>query len=246
MSAAWTLERILERARATESRLPYEVGAFVVLEACEAILDAPRKLEPAHVAVSEGGDISLLGGETSDDSAAARGVANLLASALVAAGDEIPAMLMALIDGDKAEARGLAAYRDELEAALVPLNRSAARRVLGRQLRDLGRMRSSAGDIRASAEDVRDADAALDAILGYDGPSVAPEVEAPLNAEAGADADELPASAPRPSSAPLARTRDPDLAGIEERSEGGGGLRAYVVVVLIAAIATGLYVWLRG
>jgi hypothetical protein len=102
-------------------------------------------------------------------------------------------MLMHLVDVPQARKLGLAGYRDELEAALVPLNRAAARRVLARQLRELTRPRAGTrpGDGAGTGpEDAVAADADLDALLGYEAPPADSEPEAP------AAPSEPPAPAP--------------------------------------------------
>jgi hypothetical protein len=129
------LVRALDRRGAT---LPVEIGTFMVLEACEAMLaSGPRELQGlANLRVSDHGATSL-SGVASEDEAGARSLHRCLAELLSAAGPRLPPALAQLVEkGPPGGAFSLRALRDELEAALVPINRNASRRVLARFARD--------------------------------------------------------------------------------------------------------------
>jgi hypothetical protein len=153
--SAEELLRALERRDAT---LPAEISTFLVLEGCESMIEnGPRELAGlASVRVSEHGTVTL-GGPACDDEASARALHRLLSSLLEAAGPSLPPALRALSEnGPRGGAFSLGALRDELEAALVPLNRNASRRVLSRFARE------AAHPLMAS----EDVDAALNSLLG--------------------------------------------------------------------------------
>ena len=260
--------RVIDVCRDRDVRLAYEIGAFVVFEACEAVLTKPRAVRAADVWVSPEGATRVAQGTTADDAAAAGSLAELLAAALVVAGQEVPGMLMHLVDVQHARKLGLAGYRDELEAALVPLNRAAARRVLARQLRELTRPKAGArpqdGD-HAGAGDAAAADADLDALLGYEAPPAPPESEVPpapspvvsaaTNEPAARVASdrvrEPTASAalagPSQVQVPLGLPREPELDGVVEARAAGPsrGLVGLVVFIALAVVA-GLYAWLSA
>lgn len=148
------LVRALARRGAS---LPVEIGTFMVLEACEAMLaNGPRALAGlTHLRISEAGATSL-SGPACDDEQGARSLHRCLGALLEAAGPRLPPPLSRLIEnGPPGEGFTLRALRDELEAALVPLNRNASRRVLARFARD-------AGQAPIEPEDV---DAALNSLL---------------------------------------------------------------------------------
>lgn len=184
-----SLARVIELCRERDVRLAYEIGAFVVFEACEAVLDSPRVLRAGDVWVSSAGDTRAAEGPEATSPEAAAALAELLAGVLVVAGQEVPRMLLHLVDVDRAQALQLNGYRDELEAALVPLNRSAARRVLARQLRELARPKSERAG--AGAHEAADADADVDALLGYSAPPGGASAAA-VESEAAAAADGAP------------------------------------------------------
>ncbi|MEM9193473.1 MAG: hypothetical protein AAGF12_30140 [Myxococcota bacterium] len=169
------LVAVLKRKKA---RLPFEIGAFVTLEVCEALLDAPAKVTPADVRVGEDGAVSVFSAPNSATNAeAAESVVSLLAHLLVAAGTGVPASLLDLIEHGPSDGKwDLGRLRDELEASLVPLNRGAARRVLSRMLRE------ASGAFTSQSEPVQPVtsslDAELDELMGF-------EDEAPPLASSG-------------------------------------------------------------
>jgi hypothetical protein len=99
---------------------------------------------------------------------AVQSVIDLLAQLLVAAGPGVPPRLLSLIE-ERAQTRkwDLARLRDELESALVPLNRGASRRVLSRMLRETKRADgpSAVAPAPRPIPDEGDMDAELDALM---------------------------------------------------------------------------------
>ncbi|MCA9574585.1 MAG: hypothetical protein KC668_04085 [Myxococcales bacterium] len=253
-AAEISLAQVIERCREREARLAYEIGAFVVFEACEAVLESPCVVRPTDVWIAPTGEtrVDLAACGTSGSAESAASLARLLAGVLVVAGQEVPAMLLHLVDVTHAERLELAGYRDELEAALVPLNRAAARRVLSRQLRELARPRA---DASVDSAIVAAADADLDALLGYEAPA---SEETPDGAQGGTESagdvtsalDASSAMSPG-TSAPDARAgsaalgRAPDLTGIEER-RGGAGRFAWLGVIVIVGVVVVAYLWFGG
>ena len=123
-------------------RLPFEIGAFVALEACEGLLQESVKLEPDDVRVTLEGSVLVADSATSaDPDEAARSLVSVLARLLVAAGPGVPPYLLQLVkESATGEAsRDLRALHDAIEASLIPINRGASRRVLARLVRESDR-----------------------------------------------------------------------------------------------------------
>lgn len=136
-----TLQELLQTLKAKKIRVPSEIGAFVALEVCEALTRGPARVSTSDVRIADDGIVSLFvppNSATQDE--AARAIVGLLASVLVAAGTGAPAALIRLVEDGAPTGPGcLDRLRDDLEAALVPLNRQAARRVLARMVREAKR-----------------------------------------------------------------------------------------------------------
>jgi hypothetical protein len=160
-----TLQELLSTLKARKVRVPSEIGAFVALEVCESLGRGPARVATADVRIADDGTISLFVPPNSATlEEAARAVVGLLASVLVAAGTGAPAALIRLVeDGAPTGVGCLDRLRDDLEAALVPLNRGAARRVLARMVREAKREAPRALSDRPGPVDRMDAD--LDDLL---------------------------------------------------------------------------------
>jgi hypothetical protein len=139
-AASVTAEDLVRALKRRKAALPAEIGSFVVLEACEAQLrGGPARLSAAHVLISEEGTIQLAAMQACAELEATQTLHQLLAFMLVAAGPApLPALMRLLEKGPSRGVWTLAALRDDLEASLVPLNRTASRRVLSRFVREIG------------------------------------------------------------------------------------------------------------
>ncbi|MGB5268252.1 MAG: hypothetical protein WBN30_16785, partial [Polyangiales bacterium] len=123
-------------------RLPFEIGAFVALEACEDLLLEAVKLDADDVRVTLEGSVVLSGeAERADPDEAARSLLSVLARLLVAAGPGVPPHLLQLVEENVTgqKPRGLRHLHDAIEASLIPINRGASRRVLARLVRESDR-----------------------------------------------------------------------------------------------------------
>ena len=216
-----SVQEILVMLRATEGRLPHEVGAFIALQSCEAVLDRPRRIDPSVVHVTAEGEVVLDGAPDAAPSEASASVVDLLASLMVAARNEVPPAFVRIIE--RKTPTELPRLRDEIEAGLLPLNRSASRRILSRQVRDLLR-----GDHNPAPKlSSREADASLDAWLGV------VRHEIPL------------ADDPVEKARAFIEAPDPLLEGIEEEgSRGGAWLFGILLGVVLAAGGVAAYVGL--
>lgn len=194
--AGTTIDDLVAALKSRRAPLPFEIGAFVALSVCEELVSAPAQVSGSVVRIAPDGAVSVSAPTAASDEACARSIVALLAQLLVAAGPSVPPRLHALVDrGPSDGAWRVERVRDELAAALVPLNRGASRRVLARLVRESGReQRPSAapvvveGAARGSLDD--ELDALLDAApLGASVGRVSPGAEAE---RAGAAFDTLP------------------------------------------------------
>ncbi len=185
-----TVEELVRLMKARGRRLPSEIGAFIALECAEQLADGPALVTMSAIRISEEGLVSVF---AQPGSASAEGCAEsivaMLAGLLVASGTAVPRALIQVIESE--EPRGenaLGGLRDHLEAALVPLNRQASRRVLARVVREARRPASE----RPPALEGEGIDDALDSLLG------------------GAEEPAVPA-APTPALPPAAASRPTSL-----------------------------------
>ncbi len=145
-------------------RLPFEIGAFVALEACEGLLQQSVKLDADLVRVTaEGSVVVAEAAESADPQEAARSLVSVLARLLVAAGPGVPPYLLDLVnESASAQApRDLRHLHDAIEASLIPINRGASRRVLARLVRESDRPPAPP----VPEVDPRELDAELDELL---------------------------------------------------------------------------------
>lgn len=196
------------------ARLPFEIGAFVALEACERLLEGPAVIGGADVRIADDGTVSVFAPPNSaSGEQSARALVTLLAHLLVAAGPDVPAPLLSLVERGPSDGRWeLRRLRDDLEASLVPLNRAAARRVLSRFLRETRRATASVPPPGpGGAGGGGDVDADLDALIGNPARPTPPPGSAPAVARA-----RVPSTAPGGAKSPEAQTADLDalLAGV--------------------------------
>ncbi len=164
-----TGEELVRSLRRRQASLPSEIGTFVVFEACEAMLShAPLVATLGSLMVSDEGLVSLPTAEPTDQEGAARSLHGVLTSLLVVAGPAPTRALMRLAEEGPLDGRWtLDQMRDDLEAALVPLNRKASRRVLARLVRETGRGDRPSG--RAAPRlTFNDLDQELSSLLGVE------------------------------------------------------------------------------
>ena len=139
-TASVSVEELVAVTQRKNGRIPYEVGAFLVLQACELLLRHPVLFRLEHLHVAEDGTVLLVHyvpGAARED-ILARQVVSLLASLLVMAGPEVPSRLLALVDARprQEESPSLTRLKQELHAILAPLGRESARQMLARFVRE--------------------------------------------------------------------------------------------------------------
>ena len=134
--------QLVEELEQRGDRLPFEIGAFVALEACEGLLQESVKLDADDVRVTAEGSVVVSDGAPRvDPDEAARSLVSVLARLLVAAGPGVPPYLLQLVKDTKTgeNPRDLRHLHDAIEASLIPINRGATRRVLARLVRESDR-----------------------------------------------------------------------------------------------------------
>ncbi len=167
---ALNVEQFLQRLKRKGVPLQFEIGAFVALETCEAIVDKPVRVGRDCVWVNEQGQVAVAEEAPRSDSElqAVRSLLDLLSDLLLASAPGVPEDLLRLVDaGSETAARTLKSLRDELEASLVPLNRQATRRVLARLVREAtaqGERPNVAPPQRIKQSEL---DASFDDLVGY-------------------------------------------------------------------------------
>jgi hypothetical protein len=136
---AVSVQALLASLTQRRAALPAEIGCFAVLEAVESMRRSrPARLDPSSVMISDEGQVTLAAPPTDDERLAVQSAASLLSALLSAAARPPTPQLARLAAAESVEyVVTLGAMRDELEAALVPLNRQASRRVLARMVREM-------------------------------------------------------------------------------------------------------------
>lgn len=134
---SFTVSHVLLAAGPNPALLSSETAAYLVLSLAEQSLTHPRRVCADHVLLHPGGAITVGDVPECDPDDNGALLRELLGRLLTCASQTtISDTLAAIVQG---RARGPAALRSELQTALVPLNRGAARRALNRLYRKLER-----------------------------------------------------------------------------------------------------------
>ena len=163
MSTDVGVGQLVEELEQRGDRLPFEIGAFVALEACEGLLQESVRLEADDVRVTaEGSVVVARSAARAEPDEAAKSLVSVLTRLLVAAGPGVPPYLLQLVREEAREEsrRDLRHLHDAIEASLIPLNRGASRRVLARLVRESDRPPAPEESI-----DPQELDAELDELL---------------------------------------------------------------------------------
>jgi len=135
-----TLSEVKRAARAHRAPLAGESAGYLVLALADQIVDAPRRVIADDVQLAEDGGLRMARGQASSDGEAETTLRELLDSLLLVASSGSTALLRA---SRRREPSGLSAFVSELESALIPVNRAAARRALARLQRETARALNS-------------------------------------------------------------------------------------------------------
>ena len=138
-----TVDEILNAARVGAASLTGETAGYLVLSAADGVSESSGRLLPSGVLLAEDG--TLIAGRLAVGSAVdlEADLRALLARMLSHSRQGVPALLRVARPMEATEARGIVRLVGEIEAALIPVNRSAARRALSRLHRDVVRAKAA-------------------------------------------------------------------------------------------------------
>jgi len=143
LDSSVTLEEIFAVVGTKRVPLAPELAGYLVLEVAEHADPGGGDVDPKSVFVGDEGTVALVkprrDGATGDAEASIRAV---LARLLEASGSQTPALAAA---SKRKPGGGLPALAEELEAALIPVNRAAGRRALARLAREVKRVTLGVG-----------------------------------------------------------------------------------------------------
>jgi len=142
-----TLQDVVRAARQRAVPLSSENAGYLALAVGERAGSSPRRLNVLQVELAADASVHLGAGEACSTEEAERDLRQLLASLLEVASSPGPALVRCAA---REPGGGLANFNGELEKALIPLNRAAARRALLRLVRETERAVHS-GRLRAAA-----------------------------------------------------------------------------------------------
>lgn len=128
-----TLCEVRRAARAHRAPLAGESAGYLVLAIADQVLNAPRLVRAEQVQLSEGGALRVLSGQASSEAEAELSLRQVLEQLLSIASSGSAALTRA---SRRTVPLGLSSLVHELEAALIPVNRAAARRALARVHRE--------------------------------------------------------------------------------------------------------------
>lgn len=130
---SFTLSHVMQGARRAPEILSSETAAYAVLSLAEQIMGAPREVTADGVLLNASGSLVVADVPHCSAQVADECLRELLSSLLERVSSAtVSDALRHVVQSD---AKGPVALRSELQAALVPLNRSAARRALARLYR---------------------------------------------------------------------------------------------------------------
>ncbi|WP_437996309.1 hypothetical protein WMF26_35170 [Sorangium sp. So ce185] len=174
MSACVTLEEVLAAAHARCASLVPETSGYLALAVGDATSRLPLRLDDRAVLLTTEGTVTVRSrGEPVAPAEAARLLRDLLARLLSASAGSMPNLAATARPRPASELDPDAVAR-ELEAALIPVNRNAARRALARLARETLRAKE-AGRLRRARAEVQERPAAQGASEGVKPPLARPE-----------------------------------------------------------------------
>lgn len=143
LEASVTVEEVIGVVATKRVPLAPELAGYLALEIAEAPPAQGAEIDPRQVYVGEEGAVAIVrprGAEATGDAEAS--IRALLGRLLEVGGSQTPALGAA---ARKASGAGLPALVEELEAALIPVNRGAGRRALARLAREVKRVTLGVG-----------------------------------------------------------------------------------------------------
>jgi hypothetical protein len=145
-----TLLEVVAAAQKHAAALPGELAGYLLLATADQVASAPRCPDARDIALDEDGNVRVIGGDAATDTQAERRLRELFTFTLSTSAPVTAALGRVAQRAAGSSVRGFA---QELEAALIPLNRGASRRALSRLCRET--MRAAAqgalGDLASLA-----------------------------------------------------------------------------------------------
>lgn len=133
-----TLLEVVQAARARAVPLAAESAGYLALSLSERALHVPRRVELGAVELEDDGSLQLIAGEALEGAALEQTLRGVLSQLLAVASSPGPSLVRA---AGRLPTGNLPALVAELERALVPVNRTAAKRALVRLCRETERAR---------------------------------------------------------------------------------------------------------
>jgi|GEM_PF-1014632 len=143
LESSITLEDVFSVVEAKRVPLAPELAGYLALEVADGAQGSPGEVEPRTVYISEEGTVALVRPKKDAPSGDAEtSVRAILQKLLEASGSSTPALTAS---ARRKAGAGLSALVEELEAALIPVNRAAGRRALARLAREVKRVTMGVG-----------------------------------------------------------------------------------------------------
>ncbi len=143
LDASVTLEEVLTVVGAKRVPLAPELAGYLVLEIAERADPTSGDVDPKSVFVGDEGTVAIVKPRRERASGDAEAsIRDVLARLLEASGSHTPALAAAC---KRKNGAGLPALAEELDAALIPVNRAAGRRALARLAREVKRVTLGVG-----------------------------------------------------------------------------------------------------
>jgi hypothetical protein len=143
LDSSVTLEEVFTVLGARRVPLAPELAGYLVLEIAEHADPSGGDVDPRAVFVSEEGTVALVKPRREGVAGSAEiSIRAMLTRLLDASGSQTPALAAA---GKRRSIAGLPALAEELEIALIPVNRAAGRRALARLAREVRRVTLGVG-----------------------------------------------------------------------------------------------------
>jgi hypothetical protein len=203
------LDEVFAAAAARAASLVPETSGYLALAMGDAASRLPFAIEDRHVMLTTEGNVGITKrGEILPPRQAAKGLRDALARLLaVSTGTAMPGLSSAARPREESD-RGVEAVVEEIEAALIPVNRAAARRALARLARETIKAKEHG---RLRPRPTREAPKPAEAPKAVEPPKAA---EAPKAVEAPKAADPPKAAEPARVAEPV-RTPRPAFAAVE-------------------------------
>ncbi|MBI5535503.1 MAG: hypothetical protein HY898_22425 [Deltaproteobacteria bacterium] len=149
-----TLEQVLSAARARRAALSPETAGYITLAVADALAVSPGTVRESDVMVNADGSVTVVGAQRTEDPAGAeKSVRALLQRLLGAAVGSAPALAGC---ARRSAGAGMRSLVEEIEAALIPVNREAARRAIARLARESARAGASEPPARPAGAQQRE------------------------------------------------------------------------------------------